>query len=194
MVLIPQWVYAFSPDLWSTRRFHPQICHSLIVLLAFTPFCVNCTDCYVWKKGDQQFLKDSNQPMWHQQPCHCNHISPHSDAWSLSDFMYYAAATSLPDWIILWMSRYTSVPNTMTSEGILCFICITFFPPVCQALFLCTPVSTLHCNLDVWKAFNKKLQSLCVIIIIIISHDYDFDYFSRSGVQLLYTRLDEMLY
>lgn len=51
---------------------------------------------------DQQFLKHSKEPVWHQQPCHGDHGFSHSVT---------NVATGLVDWLIAII-----VPNKVSRE------------------------------------------------------------------------------
>lgn len=102
-------------------------------------------------KPDQQFLK-SNQPVWHQQPCHSHgdHIFLHSDAWCeheltkalylLIFFFLHCAACSL-SWI--------EIKRKLLSRGV----------RVCYTSCNITAIwFYYYLTANYWLLFNSKLS------------------------------------
>lgn len=93
----PSWQFKpicqFSSDLSSTRRFHPQNCCSLCVLLFFAPLCVNSSKCCVWKSQDI-----SN--FWNTQPTPSGSINHGTVTDSQrSDFFFILCSSHMIGWL-----------------------------------------------------------------------------------------------
>ena len=99
----------------------PQKCCSLNVFLFFTPFSANSRLLCVKITADQQFLRYSNQPVWHQQSFYSQSLWSHffliltfglKDSWTswppLHAFKHLAAHWVHPAGLeATWWTHYT---------------------------------------------------------------------------------------
>jgi len=108
-------VWPFSCDLWRQQDiFSQRTAAHWIFSLFQTSLCEPWR--WLWEKSpvDQQFLKYSDQPVWHQQPCHVqshfNHLSSPNwcSVWTSAgrlDHVYMLKCTELLpcDWLIIYL-------------------------------------------------------------------------------------------